>query len=101
MKVKLQVIDNLNCSLAYNYTTVTPNGITPNMLCAGDLLNDWKSDTCTGDSGGPIQFYHDSGSCLFDIVGITSFGKLCAVKNIPGVYTRVSHYIGWIEQIVW
>ncbi|XP_057336037.1 serine protease snake-like [Microplitis mediator] len=101
MKAKLHVIDNLNCSFAYNFTAVTPNGITPNMLCAGDLFNDWKSDTCTGDSGSPIQFYHDRGSCLFDIVGITSFGKLCAVKNIPGVYTRVSHYIGWIEQIVW
>nr|CAI5841157.1 unnamed protein product [Callosobruchus analis] len=39
---------------------------------------------------------------MYEIVGITSFGKSCAtVENLPGVYTRVSAYIEWIEDNVW
>lgn len=35
------------------------------------------------------------------IVGITSFGLGCARKNTPGIYTKISHFIDWIEKIVW
>lgn len=35
------------------------------------------------------------------VVGITSFGKWCGEKNLPGVYTRVAPYVPWIESIVW
>lgn len=106
MKVKLQTIDNIKCSIAYGKTIAVPNGVSPSMICAGDTLNNWKSDTCKGDSGGPIQVFRnrnfdDDYSLLFDIVGITSFGRSCATENIPGVYIRVSHYIDWIEEIVW
>lgn len=39
---------------------------------------------------------------MYDIVGITSFGQGCGLTlNHPGVYTRVSHYIKWIEDQVW
>jgi len=31
--------------------------------------------------------------------GITSFGKFCADKDTPGIYTRVAKYIPWIEEI--
>ncbi|KAJ8965358.1 hypothetical protein NQ314_004198 [Rhamnusium bicolor] len=58
-----------------------------------------------GDSGGPLQVYHENTNdinCMYDIVGITSFGRSCGLKeNIPGIYTRVSTYIKWIEDIVW
>ncbi|XP_044581906.1 serine protease snake-like [Cotesia glomerata] len=103
MKVKLQTIDNIKCSMAYGKTIAVPNGVSPSMICAGDTLNHWKSDTCKGDSGGPIQIHHNfnDSSLLFDIVGITSFGRSCATETIPGVYIRVSHYIDWIEEVVW
>lgn len=39
-------------------------------------------------------------SCLYEVVGIKSFGVPCGT-GIPGVFTRVSNYIDWIEDIVW
>lgn len=39
---------------------------------------------------------------MYDIIGVTSFGSGCGLsKSHPGVYTRVSYYIKWIEDIVW
>ena len=65
-------------------------------LCA---LNEKKSvDTCQGDSGGPIQIEKDG---QFFIVGITSYGKGCGSPGIPGIYTRVSSFIDWIEERIW
>lgn len=76
-----------------------PSGIITSQLCAGEL-NGGK-DTCQGDSGGPIQIVKNNPYCMYDIVGVTSFGKFCGFKNSPAVYTKVSYYIPWIESIVW
>ncbi|KAJ8961847.1 hypothetical protein NQ318_021464 [Aromia moschata] len=60
-----------------------------------------------GDSGGPLQLYHPSSvqnSTLpfYTVVGITSFGRACTVDvDNPGIYTRVSAYVPWIESVVW
>jgi secreted trypsin-like serine protease len=35
---------------------------------------------------------------LWDIVGITSYGKGCGRLNELGVYTRVSMYRNWIDM---
>lgn len=52
-----------------------------------------------GDSGGPLQ--SSEHKCLYTVLGVTSFGKDCGVLGAAGVYTRVSHYVPWIESLVW
>lgn len=54
-----------------------------------------------GDSGGPLQIKNPNYLCMHLQIGVTSFGKFCGKKNLPGVYTKVSNYISWIEEIVW
>ena len=53
-------------------------------------------DTCQGDSGGPL--FAKSSLNKYVLAGITSFGILCALPNYPGVYTRVSYYLDWIDD---
>ncbi|XP_047483691.1 prostasin-like [Penaeus chinensis] len=67
---------------------------TPDMLCAG--TEEGGKDTCTGDSGGPITV--PARKRRHVIVGITSFGEGCGVPGVPGVYTRVTSYLGWILE---
>ncbi|XP_003707051.3 uncharacterized protein LOC100882162 isoform X1 [Megachile rotundata] len=69
--------------------------ITSGMLCAG--LKDGGRDACLGDSGGPLVC---SGSDnKYTLHGITSNGYGCARPGRPGVYTKVHHYLPWIERI--
>nr|XP_023023062.1 complement C1r subcomponent-like [Leptinotarsa decemlineata] len=100
MAVTLDIYPNERCSkIAEVDSDQLPNGITSNMLCAGDIRG--GSDTCTGDSGGPLLITKNGNQCKFYIVGITSFGISCGVVNTSGIYTRVSEYISWIEQNIW
>ncbi len=52
-----------------------------------------------GDSGGPLV-YQPRGSAQWFIIGITSYGNGCARIYYPGVYTKVSAYLPWINQIL-
>ncbi|XP_012143955.2 serine protease 1 [Megachile rotundata] len=100
-KALLDIVDNIGCAIRHNQSIAIPYGITPSMICAGDPRGGWNKDTCQGDSGGPLQIIHPQNLCLFQVIGITSFGQGCALIDTPGVYTRVSHYLNWIEDTVW
>ncbi|XP_075989223.1 venom protease-like isoform X2 [Anticarsia gemmatalis] len=67
--------------------------------CYGN--KDQLMDTCQGDSGGPLQVSAVHGSCIYKIIGVTSFGKQCGLADNTGMYTRVAYYVPWIESIVW
>ena len=54
------------------------------------------TDTCQGDSGGPLMSFVNN---LWRLDGLTSYGDGCALVNKPGVYTRVTSFIGWIKSI--
>ena len=64
------------------------------MVCAG--YKKGGKDTCGGDSGGPLVVQNEDES--YFLAGITSWGLNCAKKNRPGVYTRVSEVVEWIQQ---
>ncbi|KAL7039771.1 hypothetical protein ACKWTF_000108 [Chironomus riparius] len=95
-KVDLSLIRNEKCTEILDDTGYS---IDNSQLCAGELQG--GKDTCQGDSGGPLQIVSNSNKCVYIIVGITSFGRSCGLKNSPGVYTKVSAYLDWIENKVW
>lgn len=52
--------------------------------------------TCNGDSGGPLVI-HEAGKAV--LVGATSFGSgIGCEAGFPGVFTRVTSYLDWIEE---
>ncbi|KNC85087.1 hypothetical protein, variant [Sphaeroforma arctica JP610] len=61
------------------------------MMCAGYRTGFF--DACLGDSGGP-QFVQN---WTQPQIGIVSWGDGCGRPDKYGVYTRVSHYIDWIQ----
>ena len=65
-------------------------------LCAG--YEDGECDACQGDSGGGALAYDSIGNPVQ--VALVSFGKGCARQGVPGVYTRVQPYLGWIRRLV-
>lgn len=65
-------------------------------LCAG--LRTGGVDTCQGDSGGPLACYNEELN-EFLLQGITSFGFGCAEYLSPGIYTRVSSFSEWINEV--
>ncbi|KAH1021271.1 hypothetical protein HUJ04_010806 [Dendroctonus ponderosae] len=107
LRVILELYGQPICNKVYKQQTGTSQlqeGIKDDlMICAGHSKD--LKDTCQGDSGGPLQVYRTGDqnmSCMYDIIGVTSFGKGCGLAvNIPGVYTRVAHYLQWLEDIVW
>lgn len=48
-----------------------------------------------GDSGGPLACEEDDISYLY---GIISWGDGCGRVNKPGVYTRVTNYVKWMNE---
>jgi len=65
------------------------------MVCAGD----GSTDTCRGDSGGPLMVPRVD---AWVIVGITSWGISCADPEFPGIYTRLGapNLNGWLRDLV-
>ncbi|XP_073978749.1 venom protease-like isoform X3 [Rhodnius prolixus] len=100
-EVNITLVNGTECRRLYenDVDSKIPQGINPNiMICAGE--REGGKDACSGDSGGPMAIQLAS-RCLKTQIGITSFGRDCGLPNTPGVYTRVSYYVPWIESIVW
>ncbi|NXJ83253.1 CTRC protein, partial [Trogon melanurus] len=87
----LPVVDYETCSQrAWWGSTVRTT-----MVCAG---GDGVVSGCNGDSGGPLNCQRDG---LWEVDGIVSFGSGlgCNTAKKPTVFTRVSAYIDWINEV--
>jgi len=58
---------------------------------------DGGMDSCQGDSGGPVAVRNIEDTEWL-LIGITSWGYGCAQDGYPGVYTKVSNYLNWINS---
>ncbi|MEQ2248979.1 hypothetical protein ILYODFUR_024691, partial [Ilyodon furcidens] len=76
-----------------NAPQVLNGEVTKTMFCAGKL--EGGVDTCQGDSGGPLVV--NTGDVWW-LLGVTSWGYGCAVKNKPGVYGNITYFSEWIQK---
>jgi secreted trypsin-like serine protease len=81
------------CAGAYDDGSFDPK----TMLCAG--YPEGGTDTCEGDSGGPLLAPVRRG---FRLAGATSFGAGCAEPGKPGVYARLAEgpIREWLKTVV-
>ncbi|XP_029364958.1 tryptase-2-like [Echeneis naucrates] len=71
--------------------------LTSDMLCAGSMVG--GKDACKGDYGGPLVCRKTRD---FMQVGIMSYGSPngCAISGYPGVFTRVSKHLRFINDYI-
>ncbi|XP_052754319.1 serine proteinase stubble [Galleria mellonella] len=95
-EVQVPVINNTACEAMYQaagYNEHIPNIF----ICAGRRRG--GADSCEGDSGGPMVVQRERDN-RFVLGGVISWGIGCAEPNQPGVYTRISEFRDWINQIL-
>lgn len=87
-ELEMPLIKNCFCKYAYP-------GLRPTMICAGFI--EGGKDSCQGDSGGPLVCLSDE---RYVQVGVVSFGNGCANEGYPGVYTRVTKFLDFINETI-
>ncbi|CAG4979000.1 unnamed protein product [Parnassius apollo] len=88
-EVTIPIWQNSDCRLKYGIAA--PGGIVDHMICAGRA----SMDSCSGDSGGPLMVNEGN---RWTQVGIVSWGIGCGKGQYPGVYTRVTSFLPWIQK---
>jgi len=93
LKVAIDGYSNADCQRIYSTSNIQ---IIDSQICAG---GDPGRDSCNGDSGGPLMRLDNGAIPHYFLAGIVSYGpKNCGTPDIPGVYTRTSKFIDWIQS---
>ncbi|XP_043948848.1 serine protease persephone isoform X2 [Drosophila biarmipes] len=102
LRAGLELVTLDQCNISYaeqpGSIRVLKQGVIDSLMCAIDQRQ--IADACHGDSGGPLIHELNVEDGLYTIVGVISSGFGCATVT-PGLYTRVSSYLDFIESIVW
>lgn len=91
LDAQVLLISQEACSTNKLYEAVIDEG----MFCAGYLQG--GVDSCQGDSGGPLTCERNQTHYIY---GVVSWGDSCGEKGKPGVYTKVTKYVDWINKII-
>ncbi|XP_028660317.1 elastase-1-like [Erpetoichthys calabaricus] len=91
LQALLPVVDTPTCSTIEYWDFYS----TDKVICAG---GDGNRAGCQGDSGGPLNCKVDG---VWEVHGVASFGPVpCNTYRKPTVFTRVSDYNAWINEIM-
>ncbi|XP_076659103.1 chymotrypsin-2 [Halictus rubicundus] len=82
----LPIISNAQCGMSW---AVTPG----KHVCTAP---GYGQDACQGDSGGPLIMYENRVPIQ---IGIVSYGDADCPSGRPGVFSRVTGYIDWIQKV--
>ncbi|XP_023237211.1 transmembrane protease serine 9-like [Centruroides sculpturatus] len=93
--VRLPIVNNEMCQQWFRNNGKKWVIVEDNQICAG--YEEGGKDACQGDSGGP-QYIKQGNSHI--LIGVVSSGIGCARPQTPGLYTRVSSYISWIDETI-
>ncbi|XP_059156700.1 transmembrane protease serine 9-like isoform X2 [Physella acuta] len=90
MKTSVRVVDGKYCKEKFGglYNSLS-------QICAGDL--DGGSDSCVGDSGGPLM----CGDDVLYLMGVISAGSNpCGQTDTPALYTDVRKSLDWLTSVM-
>lgn len=98
---QIQILDNWKCKERFYELgkLASENQFSDSVICAGSLTG--TKDSCDIDSGGPLMQpsqISDGGYHAYYQIGIASYSIGCARTDTPAVYTRVQHFLDWIEE---
>ncbi|CAG9116361.1 unnamed protein product [Plutella xylostella] len=85
-ELTLHTINYDECAARYGF------GVTPNMICYGNLDSDERDSPCFGDAGGPVIY---NGG----VIGLISWGQSCANSYFASVGTSVPAYVDWVVDV--
>ena len=94
LQVVVEYSAQAQCKAAYRRLTGLDIGL--GLLCAGHPQG--GRDACRGDSGGAL-LHQDPLTLTWTAVGVVSSGHGCGRREFPGLYTRLTSYLAWIDEV--
>jgi len=93
LQITLPLVDRETCRRSHPHI-----GPTNHVICAG--FRQGGSDSCSGDSGGPLFTFPAGAASLREVVqiGIVSWGEQCALPERYGIYENVGVHEAWIRR---
>ncbi|XP_046742697.1 protein masquerade [Diprion similis] len=93
-EAEIPIVSDPECIRKVNAVTEKIFILPASSFCAG---GEQGNDACQGDGGGPLVCQDDG---FYELAGLVSWGFGCGRVDVPGVYVKVSAFIGWINQII-